>query len=201
MYNNDRNPSYRRQYCGMIDIIKGLFSNSILRNSQTKVFSLLEFGNFKKPFSEVSSHCLLSQLKSYGKNFDSLLVKNWNFLYLFFGRICTKLYFRLQIFYRVKSEYLITITHKIIRLINDSANRCVCQAEILCSEGSPYLTYAARRLRRDSQVIINDIWEDNSSRLRKQPKLPWLCDRYLTEKIIVWNTITKCTKERKLSSR
>jgi hypothetical protein len=51
----------------------------------------------------------------------------FNLRYLFFGRIFTKLYFKAQIYYRLKSEQFIARNHKItFFVINDSANHWVC---------------------------------------------------------------------------
>jgi hypothetical protein len=123
---------------------------------------------------------------------------NWNptdcILILFVCKLKFPLFNRPKTIY--ESEYGNTRSHKIIcTVIIYSSNKRGCWADVLWSVEGPNVTYGTRTFRRDlltHWMIINNNWEDNSSRRRKQSELLWLCFIPLCPKSKCTDVIFKC---------
>jgi hypothetical protein len=112
----------------------------------------------------------------------------WKLYYplLFVGRIFTKKYFRPdQISDGFKCEYGIVRSYRTIcHVINHCNNQCICRAIILCLEGDPHVSTQYTVSGETHWVVINENWEINSSRLKRESKLLWLSYRDMHWRIV-----------------
>jgi hypothetical protein len=61
-------------------------------------------------------------------------------------------------------EFIITISHKIIRLIiNHSKNQCPSSVSLVSEENSDFPS-SSKRTQKGTQIIIKDNWDENSLR-------------------------------------